>query len=69
VTAPQSTAPSAAAIHNAGRTLALGRQLIASMTPRQQAEAAYTPTGPSVDELEARIREERGLPQREQLAS
>jgi hypothetical protein len=64
-----STPPSDAAIRNAGRTLALGRQLIATMTPRQQAEAAYTPTGPSVDELEARIREERGLPQREARAS
>jgi hypothetical protein len=59
------TPPSEQAIRNAGRTLALGRQLIATMTPRQQAEAAYTPTGPSVDELEARIRKQRGLPSRE----
>jgi excisionase family DNA binding protein len=33
-----------------------------AMTPREQAEAAYTPTGASVDELEDRIRESRGLP-------
>jgi len=33
-----------------------------SMTPREQAEAAYTPTSRySVDELEDLIREERGL--------
>jgi hypothetical protein len=31
------------------------------MTPREQAEAAYTPTGPSVEELEDRIRSSRGL--------
>lgn len=34
----------------------------AEMTPREQAEAAYTPTGPPVDELEDRIRARRGLP-------
>lgn len=34
---------------------------MAQMTPREQAEAAYTPTGPSVDELEDRIRVRRGL--------
>lgn len=33
-----------------------------TLTPRQQAEAAYTPTGPSVEELEDSIREKRGLP-------
>lgn len=33
------------------------------MTPREQAEAAWTPTSPySVDELEDRIRTKRGLP-------
>ena len=32
------------------------------MTPREQAEAAWTPTSPySVDELEDRIRRKRGL--------
>ncbi|HEY0889330.1 MAG TPA: hypothetical protein VGE38_06955 [Nocardioides sp.] len=31
------------------------------MTPREQAQAAWTPDGPSVDELEDRIREHRGL--------
>jgi len=31
------------------------------MTPREQAEAAYVPDGPSVDELEDRIRARRGM--------
>ena len=56
-------APSAAAIKRAGRTLALGRQAMDRMTPRQQAEAAWTPTSPyTVDQLEDRIRARRGLP-------
>jgi len=54
--------PSSAAIARAARTYANGRRAMAQMTPREQAEAAYTPTGPSVDELEDRIRAERGLP-------
>ena len=34
----------------------------AQMTPREQAEAAWTPTSPySVDELEDRIRRKRGM--------
>lgn len=34
-----------------------------AMTPREQAEAAHRPGHPlTLDELEARIREERGLP-------
>lgn len=34
-----------------------------AMTPREQAEAAWTPgCGHTVDQLEAEIREERGLP-------
>lgn len=49
------------AIENAGRAYADGLALIAQMTPREQAEAAWTPTGPSVDELEDRIRQMRGL--------
>lgn len=69
MSAAESTMPSDAAIKNAGRTLALGRQLAASMTPRQQAEAAWTPTGPPVDELESLIRAERGLPARIRQAS
>lgn len=52
------------AIDAAGKTFAAGRRQAAAMTPREQAEAAYTPTGPSVDELEDRIRARRGLPLR-----
>ncbi|MEJ7633864.1 hypothetical protein [Aeromicrobium sp.] len=54
--------PSPEAIERAARTLVLGRQAAAQMTPREQAEAAHEPGGPSVDELEARIRRRRGLP-------
>lgn len=49
-------------IDEAGYALAMSNHLCAGMTPREQAEAAWTPTGPPVDELEARIREQRGLP-------
>lgn len=46
----------------AGRTLALSDAAIAQMTPREQAEAAWTPTSRfSVDELEDRIRADRGM--------
>lgn len=46
----------------AGRVLAESWALTAQMTPREQAEAAWTPTtGMSVDELEDEIRVERGL--------
>ena len=52
-----------AAIESAGRKLAASDMAQAQMTPREQAEAAWTPTSPySVDELEALIRVERGLP-------
>ncbi|MCW2831110.1 MAG: hypothetical protein JWP31_1802 [Aeromicrobium sp.] len=50
------------ALDAAARDVAASNAAIAHMTPREQAEAAYTPTGPSVDELEARIRRRRGLP-------
>lgn len=63
------TRPSPEAINRAGAVLAAAREAISHMTPRQQAEAAYTPTGPSVDELEARIRTERGLPAKDAKAS
>lgn len=46
----------------AGEVLAAGRVAAQQMTPRELAEAAWTPTGPSVEELEAEIRRERGLP-------
>ena len=49
-------------IDAAGRVLAEADLAIARMTPREQAEAAWTPTCPlSVDELEDQIRADRGL--------
>lgn len=53
-----------AAISEAGKKLAVSDQAIAQMTPREQAEAAWTPTSryASVDELEDAIRAQRGLP-------
>jgi hypothetical protein len=51
------------AIAEAGQVVAQMRAAQAQMTPRQQAEAAWTPTSPyTVNELEARIRRRRGLP-------
>lgn len=50
------------AIRTAGQLLANSDRACAQMTPREQAEAAWTPTSPySVDELEAQIRAERGM--------
>lgn len=50
------------AVAAAGDLLAEQDLAIASMTPREQAEAAWTPTSPyTVDELEDRIRIRRGL--------
>lgn len=58
------------AIAKAGQTVARMIATVAQMTPRQQAEAAWTPTcGVTVDELEQEIRVKRGLPAREQRAS
>lgn len=49
-------------IDAAGAVLAASRMACAQMTPREQAEAAWTPTSPySVDELEDRIRAQRGM--------
>lgn len=46
----------------AADVLVTSNAAIAQMTPREQAEAAYTPTGAlSVDELEDRIRARRGM--------
>lgn len=51
------------AIAAAGRGLAAMREAVAQMTPREHAEAAWTPTcGVTVDELEDEIRTNRGLP-------
>ena len=50
------------AIARAGKALAEGLATCADMTPREQAEAAWTPTSPyTVDELEDRIRARRGM--------
>ena len=56
-------------IDAAGAVLAASDAAIARMTPREQAEAAYTPGGPSVDELEERIRARRGMTQANRQAS
>lgn len=50
----------ATAIAEAGRAVADGLALRDSLPPQAAAEAAWTPSGPSVDELERRIRAERG---------
>ena len=50
------------AVKAAGEVLAASRAACAQMTPREQAEAAWTPTSPySVDELEEQIRAQRGI--------
>lgn len=54
--------PSAQAIREAGEVLAMADIAAEQMTPRELAEACYTPTGPPVEDLEDRIRHERGLP-------
>lgn len=48
-------------VSQAGRVLAQARADLAVLSPREQAEAAYTPSGPSVDEIEDRIRLRRGM--------
>lgn len=59
----------AEAVASAGAKLAASDMAIAQMTPREQAEAAWTPTSRlSVDELEALIREERGMEPRARSA-
>lgn len=55
----------AEAIARAGAVFATARRALASMTPREQAEAAWSPTSPdTVDQIEDRIRARRGLPLR-----
>lgn len=44
------------AIAAAAQVISDGIALRNSLPPRQAAEMAWTPTGPSVDQLEARIR-------------
>lgn len=51
------------AIATAARALANLRLTQAQMTPREQAEGAWTPTSPyTVDQLEDLIRADRGMP-------
>lgn len=58
------------AIRRAGEHLADGALACEQMTPREQAEAAWTPTSRlSVDELEDLIRAERGYPPLTRAAS
>lgn len=58
------------AIAAAGRALAHGRLTQAQMTPREQAEAAWTPTSRfTVDQLEDRIRRRRGMTPADRQAS
>ena len=47
------------AVQTAAKALAQGVRLIYEGTPREAAERAYTPGGPPVEELEARIRAHR----------
>lgn len=50
------------AIERAAEAFANGLVTCTRMTPREQAEAAWTPTSPySVDELEDLIRADRGM--------
>lgn len=50
------------AVDAAAARLVTSNEAIAQMTPREQAEAAWTPTSRfSVDELEDRIRARRGM--------
>ena len=51
------------AIEAAGAIIAAGDLAMESMTPREQAEAAWTPTSRfTFEQLEDRIRARRGLP-------
>jgi len=54
--------PSQDAVVRANEILAALEAVAERMTPREQAEAASSLNGRSVDELEARIRRRRGLP-------
>jgi hypothetical protein len=50
----------AEALEAAGEAIAAGLDLRDSLPPRQAAAICWTPTGPSLDELERRIRAQRG---------
>lgn len=59
------------AIERAAAAFANTLATCAQMTPREQAEAAYHPGGPSIEDLEDEIRADRGLPplNRDSIAS
>lgn len=50
------------ALTNAAAALDNSRAICRTMTAREQATAAWTPGGPPLAELEARIRAQRGMP-------
>ncbi len=50
------------ALDAAAACLAQARADQAARSPREAAEAAWSPGGPSVNEIEAEIRADRGLP-------
>jgi len=52
-----------------GAAMAISNEACARMTPREQAESAWTPTSRlSIDQLEDQIRADRGLPPRTSAA-
>lgn len=57
------------AVQAAGTVLARARVAQADRTPRQAAEAAYVTGGPSVEEIEDRIRARRGMAPRSSSAA
>lgn len=57
------------AIQAAGEAIADALALRDALPPRQAAELAWTPTGPSVDELERRIRAQRMPAAQEPMAA
>lgn len=60
-----STVTRAAAIAAAGAALAEARRVRDSLSVEEAARQAYTPTGPSIPELERMIRAQRGLTEAE----
>jgi hypothetical protein len=58
----------AQAVTRAAKAFANTLATCAQMTAREQAEAAWTPTGPPIDELEDRIRARRGMAPLERAA-
>jgi hypothetical protein len=56
---PAATAPSAEAINAAGRIVLEARRVRDSLPVEEAARRAWTPTGPSIEELEAMIRAQR----------